>query len=231
MGQFLNIYGFLAVVLRAATITFQSLIIGGVLFLYAVLDRRHAAKSGVDSIATCERLLRLAGLGLAITQLVYVCCESFVLTQTVGLTVGEILGANFFLAGIVQIVCGILIATIPYRFRWTVALLSAVSLAVLVASVATSHAFSRVESRAAVITFTALHLAALGCWIGGLPYLLLSIRKMTDGDTKARVLSRYSLIALAGVGVLVASGVATAVHYLDSTAALYGTAYGVMLLA
>ena len=45
MGQFLNIYGFLAVVLRAATITFQSLIIGGVLFLYAVLGRWRAEKS------------------------------------------------------------------------------------------------------------------------------------------------------------------------------------------
>jgi putative copper resistance protein D len=131
----------------------------------------------------------------------------------------------------VQIFCGIVIAIIPYRIRWTVALLSALSLAVLLASVATSHEFSRVESRAAVVAFTALHLAALGCWIGGLPYLLLSIRKMTDSDAKARVLSRYSHIALVGVGVLVASGVATAVHYVDSAAALYGTAYGIMLLA
>jgi copper resistance protein D len=231
MGQFLNIYGFLAVVLRAATITFQSLIIGGALFLYVVLGRWRAEKSRVESIVTCEWLLRLAGLGLAITQLVYVCCESFVLAQTVGLSLGEIVGANFFLAGIVQIVCGILIATIPYKFRWTVALVSVLSLTVLVASVATSHAFSRVESRTVVIAFTALHLAALGCWIGGLPYLLLSIRKMPDGDAKARVLSRYSYTALVGVGVLVASGVATAVHYVDSAAALYGTAYGVMLLA
>ncbi len=230
MGQFLNIYGFLAVVLRAATITFQSLIIGGVLFLCAVLGRWRAEKSS-EPIATCERLLRLAGVGLAITQLIYVSCESFVLIQTVGLSIGEILGANFFLAGIVQIICGILIATIPYKFRWTVAQLSAMSLAVLLASVATSHAFSRVESRAAVVAFTTLHLAALGCWIGGLPYLLLSIRKTTDGDAKARVLSRYSHIALAGVGVLVASGVATAIHYVDSAAALYGTAYGIMLLA
>ena len=231
MGQFLNIYGFLAVVLRAATITFQSLIIGGMLFLYAVLDRWRVEKSGLDSIATCERLLRIAGVGLAVTQIVYICCESFVLVQTVGLSVREILGANFFLAGIVQIICGLLIATIPYKFRWTVAVLSALSMAVLAASVATSHAFSRVESRVAVVAFTALHLAALGCWIGGLPYLLLSIRKMPDGDEKARVLSRYSRIALLGVGVLVASGVATAVHYIDSPDALYGTAYGVMLLA
>jgi copper resistance protein D len=230
MGQFLNIYGFLAVVLRAATITFQSLIIGGVLFFYAVLGRWRAEKSR-EPAAICERLLRLAGIGLAITQLVYVCCESFVLTQTVGLSLGEILGANFFLAGMAQIFCGIVIAIIPYKPRWTVALLSALSLAVLLASVATSHAFSRVESRGAVVAFTALHLAALGCWIGGLPYLLLSIRKMPDGDAKARVLSRYSHIALVGVGVLVASGVATAIHYVDSAAALYGTAYGIMLLA
>jgi copper resistance protein D len=231
MGQFLNIYGFLAVVLRAATITFQSLIIGGVLFRYAVLGGQRGVESGSESTAVCERLLRLAGLGLAVNQLVYVCCESFVLTQTVGLSLGEILGANFFCAGIVQIVCGILIAILPYKFRGTVAVLATLSVAVLVASVATSHAFSRVESRMAVVAFTALHLAALGCWIGGLPYLLVSVRKTPDGEAKTEILSRYSRIALISVGALVASGVATAVHYVDSAAALYGTAYGVMLLA
>ncbi len=229
MGQFLNIYGFLAVVLRAATILFQSLIIGGVLFWYAVLGRSGEKSSRAAS--SCERLLRIAGFGLALTQAIYLSCESFVLRQTVGLSFSEIAGANFFVAGTVMIVAGVAIAMMPYRSRRAIWWLGLLSLAVLMSSVATSHAFSRVEGRATAVMFTALHLAAAGCWIGGLPYLLISIRRMPDGAAKAGVLSRYSQIALLSVGVLVASGIATAFRYVDSANALYGTAYGIMLLS
>ena len=231
MGQFLNIYGFLAVVLRAATLIFQSLILGGTLFSYAVLGRWRLPQVSYDSAVSCERLLRIAGFGLAVTQAIYLSCESFVLRQTVGLSFYEIAGANFFTAGIVLIVCGLVIAMAPYRSRRTPVWLALLSLTVLMSSVATSHAFSRLEGRALVVSFTALHLAAAGCWIGGLPYLLISLRKLPDGGAKHSVLSKYSQIALISVGVLVASGVGTALRYFDSANALYGTAYGVMLLS
>lgn len=231
MDQFLNIYGFLAVVLRAATILFQSLIIGGVLFAHVVLGRWGEKSSGAAVISSCERLLRVAGFGLALTQTIYLSCESFVLRQTVGLSLTDIAGANFFLAGMVLVLGGVAIATIPYQSRRTIWLLGLLSLAVLLSSVATSHAFSRVQGRTTAVIFTGLHLAAAGCWIGGLPYLLISIRRMPDGGAKQRVLSRYSRIALLSVGVLVASGIATAFRYVDSADALYGTAYGIMLLS
>ena len=231
MGQFLNIYGFLAVLLRAATLIFQSLIIGGALFSYAVLGRWRRAQDCSESVRSCERLLRIAGCGLALTQAIYLSCESFVLRQTVGLSFAEISGANFFIAGVVLIASGIAIATIPYKSRRTIWWLGLLSLTVLMSSVATSHAFSRLEGRALVVSFTALHLAAAGCWIGGLPYLLVSIRNRPDGDAKQTVLSRYSQVALISVGVLVASGVGTALRYFDSANALYGTAYGIMLIS
>ena len=231
MGQFLNIYGFLAVVLRATTLLFQSLIIGGALFSYAVLGRWRRAQAPRESVSSCEQLLRIAGFGIALTQAIYLSCESFVLRQTVGLSFAEISGADFFVAGIVLIASGITIATMPYKSRRTIWWLGLLSLIVLMSSVATSHAFSRLEGRAVVVSFTALHLAAAGCWIGGLPYLLISIRNKPDGDVKQKVLSRYSQIALISVGVLVASGIGTALRYFDSASALYGTAYGIMLIS
>jgi copper resistance protein D len=231
MDQFLNIYGFLAVLLRAATLIFQSLIIGGTLFSYAVLGRWHEEENRPDSASSCEWLLRIAGFGLAATQALYLSCESFVLMKTVGLSFAEIAGADFFVAGIVFIVAALLIATIPYQSRRTIWWLGLLSLMVLMSSVATSHAFSRLQSRAGVVAFTALHLAAAGCWIGGLPYLLISVRGMPDGGAKQKVLSRYSQIALLSVGVLVASGIGTALRYFDSAGALYGTAYGIMLIS
>jgi copper resistance protein D len=230
MGQFLNIYGFLAVLLRATTIAAQSLIIGGALFAYAVLGRWREGTGRFEAERGCERLLRVAGVGLALTQAIYLCCESFVLRQTVGLSFAEIAGANFFLAGIGLVACGILVATISYKSRSTIWLLLLLSLGALLSTVATSHAFSRLQGRAAVVGFTALHLAATGCWIGGLPYLLISLKWLPD-EAKHEVLVRYSRVALLSVGVLVVSGIATALHYVDSLGALYGTAYGIMLLA
>ena len=231
MGQFLNIYGFLAVVLRATTLLFQSLMIGGVLFLSVALGRWRAHQTSGRPAISCERLLRLAGIGLAASQAIYLSCESFVLIKTVGLSFLEVIGGNFFIAGVVQIVASLLVATISYRSRRALWILSLLSLAILLGSVATSHAFSRVEGRTTATIFTALHLLATGCWIGGLPFLLISLRNLPDGAEKQTVLSRYSRIALISVGVLVASGTATALHYVDSAQALYGTAYGIMLLS
>jgi putative copper resistance protein D len=78
---------------------------------------------------------------------------------------------------------------------------------------------------------TAAHHAGTAAWIGAMPFLLISLRQ-TPSVTEARLMAkRYSSMALLSVAVLVAAGICLAWFYVGSWKGLYGTSYGVLLLA
>jgi putative copper resistance protein D len=105
------------------------------------------------------------------------------------------------------------------------------SLGLLAAAVATSHAAARLEGRALLVALTSLHLAAIACWIGGLPYLLLALGRAPDTAAARTVASRFSRLAQGSVAALLAAGIGLAVIYVGSPAAILGTAYGAMVSA
>jgi putative copper resistance protein D len=105
------------------------------------------------------------------------------------------------------------------------------SLGLLAAAVATSHAAARLEGRALLLALTSLHLAAIACWIGGLPYLLLALGRAPDTAAARTVASRFSRLAQGSVAVLLAAGIGLAVIYVGSPAAILGSAYGAMVSA
>ena len=207
----------------------QSLVLGGVVFSYVVSGRSEAEANPSEAKRACERLLRIAAIVLIMVQALYITCEAVLLVELSGFHLGEIAGASFFLAGIVSIGCGLLIVFVPYKAKHSAWVLIPLALGVIAAMVTTSHAASRLESRGVLITFTALHLVAVGCWIGGLPYLLLSLRAHPNPEAELRMLRRFSSVAMICVGVIAATGVGTCLYYFDSWSALYGTAYGVMM--
>ena len=100
----------------------------------------------------------------------------------------------------------------------------------MLAAVMTSHAASRMEDRPALVGLTILHYLATATWIGALPFLLLSMKRLPDGLAKSNVIRRFSRIAQISVAVLIAAGLAMGWSYLGSIAAVYGTSYGVMRL-
>jgi len=207
----------------------QSLVLGGVVFSYLVLGQSGAEANPLEAKLGCERMLRIAVIILIVIQALYITCEAMLLVELTRFQLEEIAGASFFLAGIVSIVCGLLIVFVPYKAKYSVWVLSLLALGVIAATVATSHAASRLESRGVLMSFTALHLVAVGCWIGGLPYLLLSLRAHPTPEAEHRMLRRFSSVAMTCVSVLMATGVGTCLYYFDSLFALYGTAYGVMM--
>src|SRR5579864_2022670 len=105
------------------------------------------------------------------------------------------------------------------------------SLGLLGAAVATSHAAARLEGRALLVALTSLHLGAIACWIGGLPYLLLALGRAPDPAAARIVASRFSRLAQGSVAVLLAAGIGLAAIYVGSPAAILGTAYGAMVSA
>ncbi len=171
----------------------------------------------------------LVGATLAAVQLSFLAADASILTGTTELRMGDVVTANFFLAGLGGIAAAAAIACVMLQGKRTpaaVLLPAAISLGALGM---TSHAAGRLEYRPALLTLTALHQAAAAAWIGALPYLLLALARSGDAPAAHRLCRRFSKLAIVGVVVLAASGIGMSLFYVGSVQALYGTSYGAMV--
>jgi putative copper resistance protein D len=234
MAQLLDLFGFLSVLLRAMTLVAQTLAVGGVVFALVVARPLRLAEdnSGQAALSSLRPLVVWSALGLAVVQIILISVNSAALMATAELSLGEVVGANFFRAGEVMIAASLglaLIAHFQLRRVWHWAL--ALAVVIIGASVMTSHAASRLTDRAPLAIATGLHQAAAAVWIGGLPCLLLALSRCSDEDVRRTLTRRFSRLALACVSVLAAAGLTLSFFYIDAVDAVYGTAYGVMVSA
>jgi copper transport protein len=82
------------------------------------------------------------------------------------------------------------------------------------------------------VVVTAVHVAAMAVWLGGLAGLLAALlRPATPPGEMAAGLPRFSRIAFAAVVALVVTGVVQAVREVESPTALFATTYGWVLVA
>lgn len=230
MTELLAVSGFLAVLLRAAILCFQTIVIGG-LFFFLIIARDPQSRSEA-LLGSGWKLLRWSALGLTLSQIFFLMTNSVVLTYSTGIPLLQVLDANYFWAGVVAAAAGIAISLWPAALQRSmnpVVFLPAAL--ILAASVMTSHSASRIDDRALLVGLTALHYLATATWIGGLPYLLLASRRTADDEVKTRLMQRFSRLAQISVAVLFLAGLGMAWMLVGSWGALYGTAYGVMLSA
>src|SRR5229473_471136 len=228
MARLLQVFGFLSVLFRGATLTFQSLAVGGIVFLIFIVRRLQEDSAQLQQ--ACLRWIRRSALALAVMQISYVLANSIILRQSADMPVREVLGANFVLAGFIGIVAAftVIALTVPTRSSgYTDLLLPAA--AIIASSVMTSHSMARLDYRAPLVAFTALHQAATAAWLGGLPYLLIAIRRAPTPEFARRLSARFSQLALASVAVLASAGFVLSVAYVGSFKAVYGTSYGAMV--
>jgi len=232
--KLVDIFDYLAVVLSAGTLVGQSLLLGGLVFLYWIArPGAEIPAEGLDRVRSASlRFFRIAAIGLVIVQLLYLYVNSSVLMASSEIPFKEAMGANFFIASSIMLVAALAAAiTAGLRGKHTVWFLAAFVVIVLGASVMTDHAASRLDHRVPLIILTALHELATGFWVGGLPFLLLGLYVNRDRATQWFLTRRFSQLALASVIVLVFSGVGMSLAYVGSVHALIGTSYGLMLLA
>jgi len=228
MADLLGIFGFLVVLIRAAILCFQTILVGGLIFLSFV-----ASKEGLrpeELTRPAWKLIRWSGVGLAFSQLAFLIVNSLVLGNSTEISIREMLGANFALAGIVAIVASLAIVSWPARLQKSlnpVVLVPAIL--ILGSSVVTSHSFSRMEGRAVLVSLTTLHYLATASWIGGLPYLLLTMKRISEQGVRIRISQRFSRLAQISVAVLFLAGLGMSLVFVGSWNALYGTAYGIMV--
>src|SRR5712664_4025717 len=190
MARLLQVFGFLSVLFRGATLTFQSLAVGGIVFLIFVVRRSNEDSAELQQ--ACLRWIRRAAFALAAMQISYVLANSMILRQSADMSLREVAGANFVLAGAIGIISAFtVIALTGERRSAGYADLLLPAAAIITSSVMTSHSMARLDYRAPLVAFTALHQAATAAWLGGLPYLLIAIRRAPTPEF-ARLSARFS---------------------------------------
>jgi copper resistance protein D len=230
MVQLIGTFGFLVVLLRAAILCFQTVTVGGILFL-TIVTRTKELRSE-DMLRGSWKLIHACAVGVAVSQLLFVITNSLVLTYSTDIPIQAMLGANFVRAGVLAIAAALVLAAWPSGLKKSMNPLALFPAAlILAASVMTSHSASRMEGRTLLVSLTTLHYLATASWIGGLPYLLLSAKRSPDREIRDQIARRFSRLAQISVAVLILAGVGMSLVYVGSWNAMYGTAYGVMLCA
>lgn len=230
MVQLLEIFGFLSVLLRAATLGFQSLTIGGIVFLVFVARRLALGAEAIWQASL--RMILWSAVALTVAQIASVITNTLILMRSADMTLAKVGGANFVAAGGLAAASALTIAALAAARQWRghPGLLLPAAL-ILTAAVMTSHAAARMEHRLPLVVFSALHQAAAAIWIGGLPYLLIAVRRAPTAEIARELSAKFSQLALLSVAVLGTAGLALGVGYIGSWDALYGTTYGVMAMA
>jgi copper resistance protein D len=227
MVRLLNIFGYLAVLLRAATLIFQTLTVGGIIFLAFVTRAPELRTAAI--LAKCRKWIAGCAIALAITQVFYVSSNTLILMQSADMSLAEASGATFVYAGAVVAFSALLIAWICGSRATVSRALLLPAAAILGSAVITSHSVARMEHRVLLALLTGLHQAATAAWIGGLPYLLLSLKNEPDSQARQRIAANFSQLALISVAALFAGGAGLALAYVGSWSALYNTTYGAMV--
>jgi putative copper resistance protein D len=230
MDKLLNIFGYLSVLLRAATLCFQTLTIGGIIFMIAVTRAPQLRTDPV--INNCRKWIVWFSLALAATQVFYVLANTLILMQSADMPFREAVGANFVYAGALAAAAALVVAAACSFGKWrgsSALLIPAV--VILASALMTSHSVARMEHRVLLTFLTGLHQLATAAWIGGLPYLLISLKCESDPQVRQRITANFSQLALISVALLFAGGFGLSLAYVGSWSALYGTTYGAMVSA
>ena len=228
MARLLQIFGFLSILLRGASLTFQSLTAGGIIFLVFVL--RNFSDDSTEIKASCLSWLRRFAVALMTIQISYLLTNSLILMESAQISLMEVSGANFALAGALGIAASLTILVLSTRSPAAsarVLLLPAV--AIIASSVLTSHAMARLEYRLPLVFVAALHQLATAAWLGGLPYLLIAIGRASPLELARKLSAQFSRLAVVSVAVLASAGVILSFAYVGSLKAIYGTSYGAMV--
>jgi putative copper resistance protein D len=224
---FVRDFDLLSLILRAFSFSFEALAFGGILFLlFAVRPAQLAA----DAQHHLRRVAARFALALALTQVALLATTSAELMGSAGVGLRDIASEPFFFAGTV-FACAAL--TLFFLLRITARLTpSIIALFVaLTASVALSHAASRMDHRPLLLVLTALHHLGMAAWIGALPFLLIALKWTPDPGLARRMARRFSTMAIIGVAALILAGAGLSWFYAGSWQGMYGTSYGLLLSA
>jgi copper resistance protein D len=224
MQLFLEIYGYLNVVMRGWILAAQTLTLGGAAFLVIAAPAEDSAFG-----QAARRLIFWSALALAIGEAISGAGLVTLLRGTLDLPLKDLVGADAVLAAAVGAASAAFVAFLV-RTGASARLLLICSALLVAAQVAVTHAVSRPDNALALYLAEYAHMLAVAVWIGGIPYFLMMLKRV-EGPARRLAASRFSMMSVVSVATLVGSGFYLARDYVGQPAALYGASYGVMLSA
>ena len=234
MALLFDLFGFLDVVFRLIALATQALIVGGIAFILLVVSPfRIAIGVGYDAILTRSRtLLRWSASAAALGGAAYIVLNVLLLQASAEVPFAQGLLAHFALAEAVRVAASIAIVGLAgpkiVERRW---ILIGLGFVMLAAAAVTSHSASRIDDRLPLAIADAVHQLGAAIWIGGIPYFVIALARTHDAVAWRRIGKRFSLMSMASVAGLVAAGLILAYVFVGSFAGLYGTSYGIMVVA
>ena len=220
-----------------------AVLIGAAVFLFVVW-RPATGPNGDDALARILRTaVRVAGVMLLLGSLALIVVEaSYAADVSLGAALGQplwdVLGTYSGRVWIARLVLVLVVVaagwTMSPRFedrRWWVVL--AGGLGILMTFSLVSHA-STAPHAPLSMAVDWVHLVAMTAWLGGLVALTAGIvvlrRRSESTDAQARVVRRFSSLAVMCVGVLAVTGLYAATQHFSTMGSLFTTAYGRVLL-
>src|SRR3954447_14492387 len=229
MELLVDLFGYLSIVVHGLTILSQSVALGGVLFLvFLARPLNHPV-----IIAGTARIAGTAAIALLLSEAATVALQATVLADTLDLPLGNVLGADFAIAGLVKTVVTALLALLLLLRggRAPGILLLALTVIALAVATLTTHAAARLDNRATLLAVEFLHQLGAAIWIGGIPCFLFALARIRDGVAWRQASTRFSRLSMIGVACILLSGATMSLLYIGDAAGFYGTAFGVMVSA
>ena len=226
MTWLLQDFDLLSTLLRALSLSLEALAVGSVIFPCVAAKQSIAEPPAREAV---KKFTAWCALALGVVQILAT-AEGCATLRSNGLAFREIASAGFFKADCV-LVAAALALFCSLRFSRAV-LPPLIAAAALVSSaVALSHAASQLDHRALLLFLTAAHHLGAAAWMGAMPSLLIAMRQSQDAKKAHALAARFSAMAIASVTVLVLAGIGLSYFYVASWQGLYGSSYGVMLMA
>jgi len=237
MQLFIDIYGFLSVVLRGVILAAQAISLGGVAFLLLLVwplqTRLGAAGPALERRAL--RLIFISACILVAAETLAAVSLTLMLVGTLEIPAHEAAGARAVAVDVMVAVLAAILAVAARRarpdnraLRTAGPVLAALLIGVQAGS---THAASQFDNAFALAAAEFLHMAGAAVWIGGIPYFLMTLTDIAEPAARAAAAQRFSRMSVGAVIALLSGGLLMAAFYVATPAALYGTSYGVMLSA
>ena len=236
MSTLFDIFGFLSVVLRGLDLVAQSILLGSVSFALFIATplARDAARELRAVTASVRLCIQWAALAAVIAATADTAVSAAVLTASLETSWREVAGAGFVIAGAVKALAaaaiGVAMSLRPMAAASTRVTVGAAAALVLYQGLASSHATARLSDSALLMFATGAHELGAALWLGGLPCFWLALRRADTRETLNQIGRRFSALAIIGVAMIVVGAVVFVPMYIGSLDAVYGTAYGAMVV-
>lgn len=231
MQQFIEIYGFLSVVLRGSISGALSLAVGGVAFLQLVA-LPLAPRLGAAATTISERARAIvfwSAIGLALFVALDAAALAAMLVGALELSFSDALTADAVKADALSAAPALALAFAIRGRSLRPAPLVLLAAALLCARLGATHAASRLGNPPGLVAAELAHLTGVALWIGGIPYFLMALARAADGEAQRAIGLRFSHLSMAAVAMIAAGGAAMSRVYIGGLENFYGVSYGVMV--